>query len=136
MSGKIISGQYQLKPCFICQKITKNVKFCSRSCFNAARRNVIIEAINTGTYDTTFGDKTLRKYLIAERGHQCQRCFNTEWMGESIPLNVHHIDGDAYNNHSDNLLLLCLNCHGLTANYGNKNKNSSRYYRYKNAAIT
>jgi len=45
-------------------------------------------------------------------------------------LNTHHIDGDSQNNALINLQLLCLNCHGLTPNYGAKNKNSTRDYRY------
>lgn len=43
-----------------------------------------------------------------------------------IPLQIHHIDGNCLNNEENNLELLCPNCHALTENYGNLNKNSQR----------
>jgi hypothetical protein len=59
--------------------------------------------------------------LIALRGHQCENCHNSEWIGQKIPLEVHHIDGDRMNNELTNLQLLCPNCHALTENYRGKN---------------
>jgi predicted HNH restriction endonuclease len=44
----------------------------------------------------------------------------------NIPLQIHHIDGDATNNKEENLQLLCPNCHTLTENYGSLNKNATR----------
>ena len=40
-----------------------------------------------------------------------------------MPLNMelHHIDGNKYNNSLDNLILLCPNCHAQTDNYRAKN---------------
>ena len=31
--------------------------------------------------------------IITLRGHKCEVCGLTEWMGNPIPLEVHHIDG-------------------------------------------
>ena len=76
--------------------------------------------------------QALRKYLLKNRNHECENCNLKFWNGENIPLSVHHIDGDAMNNKLDNLQLLCLNCHGLTPNFGRKNKKSTRTYRYEN----
>ena len=42
-------------------------------------------------------------------------------MVEPIPLELHHKDGNRYNNQLDNLMLLCPNCHALTENYRAKN---------------
>lgn len=39
-----------------------------------------------------------------------------------IPLQVHHISGDRYDNRIENLQLLCPNCHALTDNYMGKNR--------------
>jgi predicted HNH restriction endonuclease len=58
-------------------------------------------------------------------------CGNTEWMGQKIPLEQHHKDGNSENNSKDNLELLCANCHALTKNYGAKNKGNGRKNRYK-----
>ena len=52
--------------------------------------------------------------------HKCEQCNNTEWLGDPIPLELHHIDGDHYNNKLENLQLLCPNCHAKTNNYSVK----------------
>ena len=61
--------------------------------------------------------KTIVDPLIKLRGRKCEKCGLTEWLGEPINLQVHHIDGDRTNNSLDNLILLCPNCHSYTPNY-------------------
>lgn len=61
--------------------------------------------------------------LVFIRGHRCENCGLTEWIGQPISLEVHHMDGDSLNNELDNLKLLCPNCHALTENYRGKNIN-------------
>lgn len=58
-----------------------------------------------------------RKLLIRERSHQCEGCGLADWMGQIIPLELHHLDGDADHNTRDNLQLLCPNCHAQTDHY-------------------
>ena len=48
----------------------------------------------------------------------------TEWMGISIPIELHHIDGNRFNNKLDNLQILCPNCHALTDNYSGRKLNN------------
>lgn len=69
----------------------------------------------------------MRFPLIHLRGHICEKCHNTLWFEEEIPLEVHHIDGDEYNNEISNLMLLCPNCHALTENYRGKNSSNRKY---------
>jgi predicted HNH restriction endonuclease len=38
-----------------------------------------------------------------------------------IPLELHHKDGNRYNDQLENLILLCPNCHAFTENYRAKN---------------
>ena len=47
---------------------------------------------------------------------KCERCGNTEWLDSQIPLELHHKDGNHYNNNLDNLEILCPNCHALENN--------------------
>lgn len=66
--------------------------------------------------------KILRDKL---KPHKCEICGNTTWNNVPIPLELHHIDGNHYNNAWDNLQILCPNCHALTNNNSgatNKNK--------------
>jgi 5-methylcytosine-specific restriction endonuclease McrA len=62
-----------------------------------------------------------RARMVEERGHQCEVCRGTEWMGQSIPLQIDHIDGNSDNNAPDNFRLICPNCHAQTPTYCGKN---------------
>lgn len=73
----------------------------------------------------------LRRYLFRTRNHKCSVCENDTWMGSPIPLEVDHINGDAYDNEEKNVRLVCLNCHAQTPTWKSYNKNSSRQYRRK-----
>lgn len=66
----------------------------------------------------------LRKRLIAEgiKEAKCECCNQSFWMGQKIPLTLHHIDGNHGNNKIDNLQILCYNCHAMTENFGPLNK--------------
>lgn len=65
-----------------------------------------------------------KKILIRERGYKCEICNLSEWNGEKIPLELHHINGIRIDNSKENLQLLCCNCHGLTKNWRARNKGS------------
>lgn len=69
--------------------------------------------------------QTLIKKLIKEniKHPKCEICGLSEWNGVDIPLELHHIDGNHFNNDFENIQLLCPNCHALTDSYcGKKNK--------------
>lgn len=127
-------GSNPERKCLHCHAITTNPKFCNNTCQQKHRKEKVHNRIRQGKYKLTWsGNAVIKQFLVEERGSRCERCKNTHWQGEKIPLNVHHIDGDARNNIPSNLNLLCLNCHGLTKNFGSNNKHSTRAYRYKKA---
>ena len=68
----------------------------------------------------------LRKRLIQENFFEakCYSCEQTEWLGNPIPLELEHIDGNHQNNTLENLTILCPNCHAFTSTYRGKNKSS------------
>ncbi len=65
----------------------------------------------------------IRMKLLREgyKKAQCESCGLTEWLGQEIPLEVHHKDGNRHNNVIENFQLLCPNCHALTDSYRGKN---------------
>lgn len=67
-----------------------------------------------------------RRAIAAKRGWKCENCGLSEWLGELIPLEIHHKDGNHLNNLEDNLQLLCPNCHAQTENYRGKNINKQK----------
>lgn len=75
------------------------------------------------------GNSHSRKLALIRDGykkHQCEVCERTEWRGLSIPITLHHINGDKHDNRLENLQILCGNCHMQTENFAAKNK---RRYR-------
>lgn len=52
---------------------------------------------------------------------KCECCGREIWQSKPIPLEVHHKDGNKYNNELDNLEILCPNCHYFTDTYKIKN---------------
>lgn len=47
----------------------------------------------------------------------CERCNGIKWLKKPIPLELHHVDGNPYNNKLDNLEILCPNCHAQTESF-------------------
>lgn len=76
------------------------------------------------SYKYRINGNRIKKQLIIERGHICNICGLSKWNEASIPLEVHHKDGNRLNNDMDNLQLLCPNCHALTENFSTKNNDS------------
>lgn len=66
--------------------------------------------------------KLKRRILAAGlKDHQCESCGLSRWLNDVIPLELHHLNGDKYDNRIENLQLVCPNCHALTDNYRGKN---------------
>lgn len=64
----------------------------------------------------------LKKKLIEEgiKKAKCEECKRVTWNNSPIPTELHHKDGDRFNNELENLQILCLNCHAQTKNYRRK----------------
>lgn len=77
--------------------------------------------------NTIFKSNTLKKRLIVSKlkNDICEICgCKNEWMGQPITLELHHINGDHYDNRIENLQILCPNCHSQTRNFRNRNRNT------------
>jgi hypothetical protein len=66
----------------------------------------------------------LKRRLLADglKDPRCEACGIAEWRGETLPLELHHVNGDPCDNRLANLQLLCPNCHSLTDNWGGRAK--------------
>jgi Zn finger protein HypA/HybF involved in hydrogenase expression len=73
------------------------------------------------TFEESQTDGYKKKILLKERGHRCESCGLSEWLGKPIPLEMDHTDGNSDNSTRGNLKLLCPNCHAQTPTYRSKN---------------
>lgn len=70
------------------------------------KRKSAEELANSETYVSSH---RLRLRLIDDgiKEARCECCKLSEWMGKPIPLELHHKDGNHYNNDLSNLEILC-----------------------------
>ena len=64
---------------------------------------------------------TLKKRLIKAglKENKCEIC-GCGKSGDEVVLELHHINGDHYDNRLENLQILCPNCHSKTPNFKNR----------------
>lgn len=69
----------------------------------------------------------LRQKLIKDglKEEKCEICNILFWNGVKLPLELHHKDGNHFNNELDNLQILCPNCHSIQE--GNSGANIGKY---------
>ena len=72
---------------------------------------------------TWISSHRLKKRLIEDniKEHKCEICGTTEWMGQKVPIELDHIDGNHYNNQLSNLRIVCPNCHAQQDTNSGKN---------------
>jgi hypothetical protein len=82
-------------------------------------KELLVSNCVSGVTTSKLKTRLLLKGLLQRR---CYRCGLTEWLGQAIPLELEHVNGDRSDNRLENLTLLCPNCHALTSTYRGKNK--------------
>ena len=83
---------------------------------------------NDMKYNSHFVSKNPKDILSelvskGEREYKCELCgLTTIWNNKPLILQIHHKDGNHYNNDPENLQYLCPNCHSQTDNYTGRNR--------------
>lgn len=123
-----------MKNCLNCGKelTGKQTKYCCVKCQTDYQYKQWIirwqDGKETGLRGKYQVSNYIRRFLLEKYDNKCAKC---GW-GEAnpftgtLPLEIDHIDGDYTNNTEDNLILLCPNCHSLTATYKGANKGKGR----------
>ena len=90
----------------------------------AYRQNIIDNVNNFFTKSKFHSGKILKRLLVEYFNveYKCDECGIIDWLGQPLTLELHHKDGDKYNNEVKNLQILCPNCHALTSNFRNKKR--------------
>lgn len=88
------------------------------------RKMTALSYINT----TNPKSSIIREKLIEDgiKESKCEICgVEGIWMGKRLPLELHHKDGNHFNNTLENLQILCPNCHAIQE--GNCGANKGKY---------
>lgn len=130
-------GKHKVKFCLNCNRELSGVgKFCSNYCQMEYQNKQKIERWLNGENFQRGATQVpifIKRYLMNLHNNCCEKCGwgKINKYSNTIPLEVHHKDGDCTNNLIENLELLCPNCHSLTENFGSLNKESKRFFRKK-----
>lgn len=109
-------------PCVVCNTLTIYEKFCSLSCKRDHETTMFLEG-------KVICRKTLKHHMLKTQPSECEICKLAEWRGDTLPLELDHIDGDAGNNMPSNLRIICPNCHSITPTWKGYNKGKGRKAR-------
>lgn len=98
----------------------------SRGCYDDAKNRLFNKISNDDMFveNSLIANYDIKKRLYSEniKSYKCERCNISEYNGEHITLQLHHINGINNDNRLDNLQILCPNCHSQTANYAGKRR--------------
>ena len=87
---------------------------------------------DTGCETATTLRNGIRQYIFESQNRQCAICgLSPFWNNKPLNFILDHKDGDASNNHRENLRLICPNCDSQLDTYKSRNRNSARTYRRK-----
>ncbi len=89
------------------------------------RRAPLVELLARGPRRNRYH---LKQRLIEAglKNRRCELCGLSEWRGQPISLELHHVNGDALDNRLESLQILCPNCHSQTENFGRRNAQTVR----------
>lgn len=90
------------------EKVNKYLRFVSEQKLLAADFN-------------TLSQWQKRSRIILEQKGHCNKCGLSEWLGQSITLELEHKDGNNINDLRENLEILCPNCHSQTSTWRGRN---------------
>ena len=126
-----IRKRKEVKYCLNCGKEIemgrKKTSFCDNKCQREYEYRTYIEKWRNGNLEYKIGSvlsRHIKRYMLEKNDYSCEEC-GCNWVNpksNKTILEIHHIDGNAFNNKEENLKVLCPNCHAMTDNYKNNNK--------------
>ena len=117
--------------------INKKSKYCSNKCQKDYEYNLYIKNWKEGNISGMRGkyqiSMHIKRYIFEKYNYKCAICgwHEINPYTRLLPLEIEHKDGNFENNFEENLILLCPNCHSLTATYKGANLNHGRKERKK-----
>ena len=106
----------------------KNLPQETKNKMNWAKGKSLTPDESIFTENSFYSNEMVKGRIVKENKlqYKCAKCSIDSWQGETIVLDLDHINGDNTDNRLDNLRFLCPNCHSQTDTYKGRNKNSGK----------
>ncbi len=107
---------------------TSRGKFCSAQCHADHRfMTEVVPRVANGRGSR----RAIKRWLVVERGYECEICGIADWQRKELALELDHIDGNSDNNKPENVRFLCPNCHSQTPTSGSRNFKNTKRNKYQ-----
>jgi 5-methylcytosine-specific restriction endonuclease McrA len=109
---KVSNGNYRTIKKIITDNLI-NITHFNRKIGYGRKNNKKIPLIDLLVEESNYNSTKLKNRLISEgfKEHKCEKCERYEWLGDIIPIELHHINGNCRDNRLENLQILCRSCH-------------------------
>lgn len=106
--------------------------YCNTNCMWTVKFNDKLRRWLT-TGEVSIGGKRdhyIRRFILDAQDGCCAICgIVEEWNDQALVFVLDHIDGDATNNHRDNLRMVCPNCDSQLPTFKSRNRGNGRHFR-------
>lgn len=122
------------KEAYITQKrlpmtmVYENLPLETKEKMNWAKGKILTPSELIFTENSLYSNGMVKQRIVKDNllEYKCIKCGVDSWCGETIVLDLDHINGDNLDNRLTNLRYLCPNCHSQTDTYKGRNKNTGK----------
>ena len=110
------------------KELYKNLPQETKDKMNWAKGKQLVPNEIMFSVDSKYANEVIKQRIVAGNliEYCCSKCGLTDWQGETIVLDLDHINGNNRDNRLGNLRYLCPNCHSQTDTYKGRNKNTGK----------
>ena len=110
------------------KELYKNLPQETKDRMNWAKGKILTPNEEVFKEESHYSNEMVKQRIVSQGmlEYRCIKCGIDKWQGETIVLDLDHINGDNLDNRLENLRFLCPNCHSQTDTYKGRNKNTGK----------
>ena len=120
------------------KELYKNLPQETKDRMNWAKGKQLVPNEVMFSEDSIYANEVIKQRIVVGNllNYSCSICGLDKWQGQTIVLDLDHINGNNRDNRLENLRYLCPNCHSQTDTYKGRNKNTGKIKVSDNELLT